>query len=189
MVLGRLKSGSVSPTFRLVCGAVGGVAGFCGVVVGVGADCAAATAAVAASKKIKPRTFRIMGMTPLPGFLPTASRGSRKQAEFTSGLALAQRCFAESAPISRLSLLAIKTQEFLKSAQDNGNTLKYAGSGRKESHGGEELAMNKDELIHDKISIPDDVPRTSRPRLLNLVLASMKAHNSTGTHGRAGTGK
>jgi len=87
------------------------------------------------------------------------------------------------------SLLAIKTQEFLKSGQDNGNTLKYAGSGRKESHGGEELAMNKDELIHDKISVPDDVPRTSRPRLLNLVLASMMAHNSTVIHGRAGTGK
>lgn len=49
--------------------------------------------------------------------------------------------------------------------------------------------MNKDELIHDKISVPDDAPRTSRMRLLNLVLASMTTHNATVIHGRAGTGK
>jgi LuxR family maltose regulon positive regulatory protein len=49
--------------------------------------------------------------------------------------------------------------------------------------------MNKDELIHDKISVPDDTPRTSRMRLLNLVLASMTTHNATVIHGRAGTGK
>lgn len=49
--------------------------------------------------------------------------------------------------------------------------------------------MNKGQLIHDKISVPDDVARTSRPRLLNLVLASMTTHNATVIHGRAGTGK
>jgi LuxR family maltose regulon positive regulatory protein len=49
--------------------------------------------------------------------------------------------------------------------------------------------MNKDELIHDKISVPDDAPRTTRLRLLNLVLASMTRHNATVIHGRAGTGK
>jgi LuxR family maltose regulon positive regulatory protein len=49
--------------------------------------------------------------------------------------------------------------------------------------------MNKDELIHDKLSGPVDVPRTTRLRLLNLVLASMTTHNATVIHGRAGTGK
>jgi hypothetical protein len=49
--------------------------------------------------------------------------------------------------------------------------------------------MNKNELIHDKISVPDSAPRTSRLRLLNLVLTSMTTHNATVIHGRAGTGK
>jgi LuxR family maltose regulon positive regulatory protein len=49
--------------------------------------------------------------------------------------------------------------------------------------------MNKNELIHDKISVPDGAPRTSRLRLLNLVLTSMTSHNATVIHGRAGTGK
>jgi len=49
--------------------------------------------------------------------------------------------------------------------------------------------MNKDELIHDKISVADGAARTSRLRLLNLVLASMTANNATEIHGRAGTGK
>jgi len=49
--------------------------------------------------------------------------------------------------------------------------------------------MAKGELIHDKISVPEDVPRISRSRLLNLVLASMTTHNATVIHGRAGTGK
>ena len=49
--------------------------------------------------------------------------------------------------------------------------------------------MNKDELIHDKISVPAGAPRTSRMRLLDLILASMTTHNATVIHGRAGTGK
>lgn len=49
--------------------------------------------------------------------------------------------------------------------------------------------MNKDELIHDKISVPDGAPRTSRLRLLNSVLVSMTTHNATVVHGRAGAGK
>ena len=49
--------------------------------------------------------------------------------------------------------------------------------------------MNKEELIHDKISVPEDAGRTSRLRLLNLVLTSMTTHNATVIHGRAGTGK
>jgi len=49
--------------------------------------------------------------------------------------------------------------------------------------------MTKNELIHAKISLPDDAPRTTRMRLLNLVLASMTTHNATVIHGRAGTGK
>jgi len=59
-----------------------------------------------------------------------------------------------------------------------------------ESHGGKKLStMNKDELIHDKLSVPADMPRTSRLRLLSLALASMTTHNATVIHGRAGTGK
>jgi LuxR family maltose regulon positive regulatory protein len=49
--------------------------------------------------------------------------------------------------------------------------------------------MTKDELIHDKISRPDDAPRVTRMRLLNLVLDSMTTHNATVINGRAGTGK
>jgi LuxR family maltose regulon positive regulatory protein len=49
--------------------------------------------------------------------------------------------------------------------------------------------MTKTDLIHDKISLPDDAPRITRMRLLNLVLASMTTHNATVIHGRAGTGK
>jgi LuxR family maltose regulon positive regulatory protein len=51
--------------------------------------------------------------------------------------------------------------------------------------------MNKDEdhLIHEKITVPDEVPRTSRPRLLNLLVDNLIAYNATIINGRAGTGK
>ena len=50
--------------------------------------------------------------------------------------------------------------------------------------------MNKDEdLIHEKITVPDEKPRTSRPRLLNLLAEDLTAYNATIIHGRAGTGK
>ncbi len=50
--------------------------------------------------------------------------------------------------------------------------------------------MNKDEeLIHEKITVPDEKPRTSRPRLLNLLSEDLTAYNATVINGRAGTGK
>jgi LuxR family maltose regulon positive regulatory protein len=50
--------------------------------------------------------------------------------------------------------------------------------------------MNKDEeLIHEKITVPDAVPRTSRHRLLNLLANNLTAYNATIINGRAGTGK
>jgi LuxR family transcriptional regulator, maltose regulon positive regulatory protein len=49
--------------------------------------------------------------------------------------------------------------------------------------------MDKGQLIHEKISVPGDAARTSRMRLLNLVLTSMTTNNATVIHGRAGTGK
>lgn len=50
--------------------------------------------------------------------------------------------------------------------------------------------MNKDEdLIHEKITVPAEVPRTSRPRLLNMLAQNLTAYNATIVNGRAGTGK
>jgi len=50
--------------------------------------------------------------------------------------------------------------------------------------------MSKDEdLIHEKITVPDEAPRTSRPRLLNLLAGSLICYNATIINGRAGTGK
>jgi LuxR family maltose regulon positive regulatory protein len=45
------------------------------------------------------------------------------------------------------------------------------------------------QLILDKISLPDESPRVSRPRLLNTLHASLSACTSTVINGRAGTGK
>jgi len=50
--------------------------------------------------------------------------------------------------------------------------------------------MNKDEdLIHEKIAVPAEVPRTSRPRLLDLLADNLTSYNATIINGRAGTGK
>ena len=50
--------------------------------------------------------------------------------------------------------------------------------------------MHKDEdLIHEKITVPDEKPRTSRSRLLNLLAEDLTAYNATIINGRAGTGK
>src|SRR6476619_3367147 len=50
--------------------------------------------------------------------------------------------------------------------------------------------MHKDvDLIHEKITVPDEKPRTSRPRLLNLLAEDLTAYNATIINGRAGTGK
>jgi LuxR family maltose regulon positive regulatory protein len=50
--------------------------------------------------------------------------------------------------------------------------------------------MHKDEdLIHEKITVPNEKPRTSRHRLLNLLAEDLTAYNATIINGRAGTGK
>jgi LuxR family transcriptional regulator, maltose regulon positive regulatory protein len=45
------------------------------------------------------------------------------------------------------------------------------------------------QLILDKISVPTESPRISRPRLLNKLSRSLTSCNSTVINGRAGTGK
>lgn len=51
--------------------------------------------------------------------------------------------------------------------------------------------MKKDEeqLIHEKIAVPENLARTSRPRLLKLLEGNVKLYNATIINGRAGTGK
>lgn len=53
--------------------------------------------------------------------------------------------------------------------------------------------MNKDErpdqLIHEKIAVPDGLPRVSRPRLLKLLEENLASYNATVINGRAGSGK
>ena len=46
-----------------------------------------------------------------------------------------------------------------------------------------------EQLIHEKINVPDEAPRTSRPRLLSVLDESLTSYNATVIHGRAGTGK
>jgi ATP/maltotriose-dependent transcriptional regulator MalT len=55
--------------------------------------------------------------------------------------------------------------------------------------------MNKDEgpgqrrLIDEKIVVPDEWPRVSRPRLLKLLQENLTSYNATIINGRAGSGK
>jgi LuxR family transcriptional regulator, maltose regulon positive regulatory protein len=57
------------------------------------------------------------------------------------------------------------------------------------------MVMSKDEglgerrLIHEKIVVPDELPRVSRPRLLNLLQENLTSYNATIINGRAGSGK
>lgn len=53
------------------------------------------------------------------------------------------------------------------------------------------LMIDKDEkqLVHDKITVPDVVPRVSRRRLVDLLSGNLTAYNATVINGRAGTGK
>lgn len=44
-------------------------------------------------------------------------------------------------------------------------------------------------LIHDKITVPTKKPRTSRPRLLDLLTDNLRNYSATIVNGRAGTGK
>jgi len=57
------------------------------------------------------------------------------------------------------------------------------------------VLMNKDEglderrLIHEKIVVPDELPRVSRPRLLKLLQENLTSYHATIINGRAGSGK
>src|SRR6267143_7276257 len=53
------------------------------------------------------------------------------------------------------------------------------------------LLMRKDEeqLIHEKIAVPDASPRLSRQRLLGRLVENVVCCNATIINGRAGTGK
>jgi LuxR family transcriptional regulator, maltose regulon positive regulatory protein len=44
-------------------------------------------------------------------------------------------------------------------------------------------------LVHDKITVPTQKPRTSRPRLLDLLTDNLTNYTATIVNGRAGTGK
>ena len=136
-MLGKLKSGAGSPTFRFVCGAGGGVAGLFGAALCVGADWAAAAVTIEASKKIKPRTFFIIAVDSflsISCLLPSASR--LNQISEARGVylrsAAAAKDFCAKSPISvSFLLIAIKPQEFLKWGTDNEVTLNLAGSERR----------------------------------------------------------
>jgi LuxR family maltose regulon positive regulatory protein len=45
------------------------------------------------------------------------------------------------------------------------------------------------QLINEKITVPEEPPRTSRQRLVNLLTDNLKNYNATVIHGRAGAGK
>ena len=55
--------------------------------------------------------------------------------------------------------------------------------------------MNKDEgldgrrLIHEKIVVPEELPRVSRPRLLKVLQENLTTYHATIINGRAGSGK
>ena len=51
------------------------------------------------------------------------------------------------------------------------------------------MMLKNDTLIHDKITVPTLKPRTSRPRLLDLLTDNLENYSATIINGRAGTGK
>lgn len=51
------------------------------------------------------------------------------------------------------------------------------------------MTNNDAQLIHEKITVPHEAPRTSRPRLLSALGESLTNYNTTIIHGRAGAGK
>src|SRR5260370_11618552 len=89
--------------------------------------------------------------------------------------------------------IAIKTQEFLKGGLLIIDTSPGDKSGTRKT-GNEDMStllMKKDEghLIHEKIAVPDALPRVSRLRLLKLLAENAVSCNATIVNGRAGTGK
>jgi hypothetical protein len=81
--------------------------------------------------------------------------------------------------------IAIKTQEFLK-----GRSAQYTrSSGLLCDMDMNALFMKiQEHFIHEKIAIPNVVPRTSRPRLLKLLTDNLNSANATIINGRAGSG-
>ncbi|MFZ0751829.1 MAG: hypothetical protein WAM70_20885, partial [Pyrinomonadaceae bacterium] len=51
------------------------------------------------------------------------------------------------------------------------------------------MLRDDNHLIHDKITVPTQKPRTSRPRLLDLLTDNLTNYTATIVNGRAGTGK
>ena len=49
--------------------------------------------------------------------------------------------------------------------------------------------LDEKQLVHDKITVPTLVPRTSRTRLLDVLYRNLASYNATVVNGRAGTGK
>lgn len=49
--------------------------------------------------------------------------------------------------------------------------------------------LDEQQLVHDKINLPIQAARTSRPRLLELLSSNLAAYHATVINGRAGTGK
>ena len=51
------------------------------------------------------------------------------------------------------------------------------------------MLRDDNHLIHDKITVPTQKPRTSRPRLLDVLTDNLTNYTATIVNGRAGTGK
>jgi LuxR family transcriptional regulator, maltose regulon positive regulatory protein len=51
------------------------------------------------------------------------------------------------------------------------------------------MLKEDNQLIHDKITVPTQKPRTSRPRLLDVLTYNLTNYTATIVNGRAGTGK
>lgn len=51
------------------------------------------------------------------------------------------------------------------------------------------MPRDDNHLIHDKITVPTQKPRTSRPRLLDVLTDNLTNYTATIVNGRAGTGK
>jgi len=51
------------------------------------------------------------------------------------------------------------------------------------------MKREEDQLIHEKVAVPDALPRVSRPRLLKLLTGTLVSCNATIINGRAGTAR
>jgi ATP/maltotriose-dependent transcriptional regulator MalT len=97
---------------------------------------------------------------------------------------------------SRISLIAIKTQEFLKGPADNRQcrsvlkaNILYGGAGILSDMTELLNRIAEASLVQEKINLPEGLPRVSRERLLRLLTDKVQSCNATIVNGRAGTGK